>query len=187
MSRIGKKPIPVPRGVEVTITEENLVTVKGPKGTLAQQFSPEMLIKHENGVITVARPSDDKRHRALHGLTRSLIANMVTGVTEGYQRILEITGIGYRAAREGKNLILQVGFSHPIRVTPPEGITFEVLERRSANEPQQVIIRGIDKQKVGEEAAKLRALRPPEPYKGYGIKYRDERIRRKAGKAGKAR
>ncbi len=187
MSRIGKKPIPVPRGVEVTIAEGNLVTVKGPKGTLTQQLSPEMVITHENGVITVARPSDNKHHRALHGLTRSLIANMVTGVTDGYQRVLEITGIGYRAAREGKNLILLVGFSHPIRVTPPEGVTFEVIERRSANEPQQVIIRGIDKQKVGEEAAKLRALRPPEPYKGYGIKYREERVRRKAGKAGKAR
>lgn len=187
MSRIGKKPIPVPRGVEVTIAEGNLVTVKGPKGTLTQQLSPEMIITNENGVITVARPSDAKHHRALHGLTRSLIANMVTGVTDGYQRVLEITGIGYRAAREGKNLIVQVGFSHPIRVTPPEGVTFEVMERRSANEPQQVIIRGIDKQKVGEEAAKLRALRPPEPYKGYGIKYREERVRRKAGKAGKAR
>ncbi|GIW02785.1 50S ribosomal protein L6 [Roseiflexus sp.] len=187
MSRIGKKPIPVPRGVEVTIAEGNVVTVKGPKGTLIQRLPPEMIITHENGVITVARLSDQKQHRALHGLTRSLIANMVTGVTEGYQRVLEITGIGYRAAREGKNLILQVGFSHPIRVTPPEGITFEVMERRSANEPQQVIIRGIDKQKVGEEAAKLRALRPPEPYKGYGIKYREERVRRKAGKAGKAR
>jgi large subunit ribosomal protein L6 len=187
MSRIGKKPIPTPRGVEVTITEGNVVTVKGPKGTLTQQFSPDMIIRSENGVITVARPSDTKQHRALHGLTRSLIANMVTGVTEGYQRVLEITGIGYRAAREGKNLIIQVGFSHPIRVTPPEGITFEVMERRSANEPQQVVIRGIDKQKVGEEAAKLRALRPPEPYKGYGIKYREERVRRKAGKAGKAR
>ncbi|MCS6840279.1 MAG: 50S ribosomal protein L6 [Roseiflexus sp.] len=187
MSRIGKKPIPVPRGVEVTIAEGNLVTIKGPKGTLTQQLSPEMIIKHENGIITVARPSDAKHHRALHGLTRSLIANMVTGVTEGYQRTLEITGIGYRAAREGKNLILQLGFSHPIRVTPPEGITFEVMERRSANEPQYVIVRGIDKQKVGEEAAKLRALRPPDPYKGYGIKYRDERVRRKAGKTGKAR
>lgn len=187
MSRIGKKPIPVPRGVEVTIAEGNLVTVKGPKGTLTQQLSPEMIITNENSVITVARPSDNKQHRALHGLTRSLIANMVIGVTDGYQRVLEITGIGYRAAREGKNLIVQVGFSHPIRVTPPDGVTFEVMERRSANEPQQVIIRGIDKQKVGEEAAKLRALRPPEPYKGYGIKYREERVRRKAGKAGKAR
>lgn len=187
MSRIGKKPIPVPRGVEVTIAEGNVVTVKGPKGTLTQQMSPEMIIKHENGVVTVSRPSDVKEHRALHGLTRSLIANMVIGVTEGYQRVLEITGIGYRAAREGKNLVLQVGFSHPIRVIPPEGITFEVMERRSANEPQQVVIKGIDKQKVGEEAAKLRSLRPPEPYKGYGIKYREERVRRKAGKAGKAR
>lgn len=187
MSRIGRKPIPVPRGVEVHVDAGNLVTVKGPKGTLSQQLASSMVIKQDHGMLTVERPSDTKEHRALHGLTRSLLANMVVGVTDGYQRVLEITGIGYRASREGKNLIVQVGFSHPIRVVPPDGITFEVMERRSANDPQQVIVRGIDKQKVGEEASKLRALRPPEPYKGYGIKYRDERVRRKAGKAGKAK
>lgn len=187
MSRIGKKPIPVPKGVEINISENNYTTVKGPKGQLEQQLPPEIQIGQENGIIEVTRPSDATRHRALHGLTRSLLANMVTGVTDGYQRILEISGVGYRATREGKNLILQVGFSHPIRVVPPEGITFEVLERRSANEPQQVVVRGINKQTVGEEAAKLRDLRPPEPYKGYGIKYRGERVRRKAGKTGKTK
>lgn len=187
MSRIGKKPIPVPKGVEIVVAEGNYVTVKGPKGTLAQQLPREMIIEQADGVLTVSRPSDARQHRALHGLTRSLLANMVVGVTDGYRRVLEISGVGYRAAREGKNLVVQVGFSHPIRVVPPEGVVFEVIERRSANEPQQVVIRGIDKQLVGEEAAKLRSLRPPEPYKGYGIKYQGERIRRKAGKAGKAK
>jgi large subunit ribosomal protein L6 len=187
MSRIGKKPIPVPKGVEINISEQNYVTVKGPKGLLEQQLPSEIQIAQENGIIEVTRPSDANRHRALHGLTRSLLANMVTGVTDGYQRILEISGVGYRASREGQNLIVQVGFSHPIRVVPPEGITFEVLDRRSANDPQQVVVRGINKQTVGEEAAKLRGLRPPEPYKGYGIKYRGERVRRKAGKTGKTK
>ncbi|MFL5800584.1 MAG: 50S ribosomal protein L6 [Roseiflexaceae bacterium] len=187
MSRIGKKPILVPKGVEIEISENNYATVKGPKGTLEQQLPAEMQIAQENGIVEVRRPSDATRHRALHGLTRSLLANMVTGVTDGYQRMLEISGVGYRAAREGQNLILQVGFSHPIRVVPPEGITFEVLDRRSANDPQQVVVRGINKQTVGEEAAKLRGLRPPEPYKGYGIKYRGERVRRKAGKTGKTK
>jgi large subunit ribosomal protein L6 len=187
MSRIGKKPIPLPKGVDIKIAEGNYATVKGPKGTLEQQLPAEIMIKQEDGVLEVTRPSDANQHRALHGLTRSLLANMVTGVTDGYQRVLEISGVGYRAAREGKNLILQVGFSHPIRVTPPDGITFDLVERRSANEPQQVIVRGINKQTVGEEAAKLRGLRPPEPYKGYGIRYKGERIRRKAGKTGKTK
>jgi large subunit ribosomal protein L6 len=187
MSRIGKKPIPVPKGVDVKISETNFVTVKGPKGTLEQQLPAEIQIVNDNGTLEVRRPSDANHHRALHGLTRSLLANMVTGVTEGYQRVLEINGVGYRASREGKNLIVQVGFSHPIRVVPPDGITFEVRERRSANEPQQVVVVGIDKQLVGEEAAKLRGLRPPEPYKGYGIRYQGERVRRKAGKAGKTK
>lgn len=187
MSRIGKKPITVPKGVDIKISEANYVTVKGPKGTLEQQLPPEIIIQQDNGVLTVTRPSDARQHRALHGLTRSLLANMVTGVTDGYQRVLEISGVGYRASREGKNIVLQVGFSHPVRVVPPEGVTFEVIERRSANEPQQLIIRGIDKQIVGEEAAKLRAVRPPEPYKGYGIRYRGEQVRRKAGKTGKAK
>ncbi len=187
MSRIGKKPIPVPTGVAITVAEGNYVVVKGPKGTLEQQLPGEIMIQQDAGVLTVTRPSDQQNHRALHGLTRSLLANMVVGVTDGYQRVLEISGVGYRASREGKNLILQLGFSHPIRVVPPDGITFELLERRSANDPQQVIVRGINKQTVGEEAAKLRALRPPEPYKGYGIRYQGERIRRKAGKTGKTK
>jgi large subunit ribosomal protein L6 len=187
MSRIGKKPISVPKGVEINISEENYVKIKGPKGTLEQQLPSEVKIEQNNGVLTVTRPSDEQRLRALHGLTRSLLANMVTGVTEGYQRILEISGVGFRATREGSNIVLQVGFSHPIRVVPPTGVTFEVVERRSANEPQQVIIRGINKQTVGEEAAKLRELRPPEPYKGYGIRYQGEKVRRKAGKTGKTK
>ncbi len=187
MSRIGKKPISIPKGVEINVSEGNYVKVKGPKGALEQQLPEEVSIEQQNGVLTVSRPSDDQRLRALHGLTRSLLANMVTGVTDGYQRVLEISGVGFRASREGKNIILQVGFSHPIRVVPPEGITFEILDRKSANEPQQVIIRGINKQTVGEEAAKLRNLRPPEPYKGYGIRYRGEKVRRKAGKTGKTK
>ena len=187
MSRIGKRPISVPKGVEINVTDENYVTVKGPKGVLEQQLPAEMKFEREADALTVVRPSDDRLHRSLHGLTRSLLANMVIGVTDGYQRILEISGVGYRASREGKNIVLQVGFSHPIRVVPPEGVTFEVIDRRSANEPQQVIIRGIDKQVVGEEAAKLRGLRPPEPYKGYGIRYRGEKVRRKAGKTGKTK
>src|SRR5919205_4561153 len=144
MSRIGKKPISVPKGVEIKVAEGNYVTVKGPKGTLEQQLPPEMQIQQENGVLTVVRPSDEQRLRALHGLTRSLLANMVTGVTDGYQRVMEISGVGYRASREGPNIVLQLGFSHPIRVIPPEGITIEVLDRRSANDPQHVIVRGID-------------------------------------------
>ena len=187
MSRIGKRPISVPKGVEIKVTEENYVTVKGPKGVLEQQLPAAMGFEREADVLTVVRPSDNREHRSLHGLTRSLLANMVIGVTDGYQRVLEISGVGYRASREGKNIVLQVGFSHPIRVVPPEGVTFEVVDRRSANEPQQVIIRGIDKQVVGEEAAKLRGLRPPEPYKGYGIRYRGEKVRRKAGKTGKTK
>ncbi len=186
MSRIGKRPISVPKGVEIQVTEANYATVKGPKGVLEQQLPTAMAIQQENDVVTVVRPSDERQHRSLHGLTRSLLANMVIGVTDGYQRVLEISGVGYRASREGKNIVLQVGFSHPIRVVPPEGVTFEVIDRRSANDPQQVIIRGIN-QVVGEEAAKLRGLRPPEPYKGYGIRYRGEKVRRKAGKTGKTK
>jgi large subunit ribosomal protein L6 len=187
MSRIGRKPIPVPQGVDITVDQTNYVTVKGPKGTLEQHMPSDISIQQDAGVLTVTRPSDQPRYRALHGLTRSLLANMVIGVTDGYQRVLEISGVGYRAAREGKNLILQLGFSHPIRVIPPDGITFDLIERRSANEPQQVIVRGINKQTVGEEAAKLHDLRPPEPYKGYGIRYKGERVRRKAGKTGKTK
>jgi large subunit ribosomal protein L6 len=187
MSRIGKKPISVPKGVDIKVGDGNFVTVKGPKGSLEQQLPRDITISQDNGVLSVTRPSDGREHRALHGLTRSLLANMVTGVTDGYQRVLEITGVGYRASREGRNIVLQVGYSHPIRVIPPEGVAFEVRDRRSANEPQQVVISGIDKQLVGEEAAKLRSLRPPEPYKGYGIRYQGEQVRRKAGKTGKTK
>ncbi|NJO84886.1 MAG: 50S ribosomal protein L6, partial [Blastochloris sp.] len=150
MSRIGRQPIPVPKGVDVIIAESNYVTVQGPKGKLEQQLPRDMLIGQEDGTLTVARPTEQRQHRALHGLTRTLLANMVIGVTQGYERVLEISGVGYRAQREGKNVILQLGFSHPIRIVPPEGITFDITERRSASEPQTVIIRGIDKQLVGE-------------------------------------
>lgn len=187
MSRIGRRPIPVPKGVDINVAESNYVIVKGPRGTLEQQLPRDIVITREDETLLVKRPSDERQHRALHGLTRSLLANMVIGVTQGYERILEISGVGYRALREGKNIILQLGFSHPIRVIPPDGITFEITERRSANEPQTLIVRGIDKQQVGEEAAKIRQLRPPEPYKGYGIRYRGEQVRRKAGKAGKTK
>jgi large subunit ribosomal protein L6 len=187
MSRIGKKPITLPKGVDVKISDGNLVTVKGPKGTLTQQLHPEVLIGQENGTITVTRPSDEKLHKALHGLSRTLIYNMVVGVTDGWTRNLEINGVGYRAAMEGKTLVLNLGFSHQVRLDPPENVQYVVGERKSANEPLGLQVRGIDKQVVGEEAARIRGLRPPEPYKGKGIKYAEEKIRRKAGKAGKAK
>ncbi|NTU78272.1 MAG: 50S ribosomal protein L6 [Chloroflexales bacterium] len=187
MSRIGKKPITLPKGVDVKVADGNLVTVKGPKGTLIQQLHPDMVIAQENGTLTVDRPSDGKLHKALHGLTRTLISNMVVGVTDGWQRALEINGVGYRAVLEGKTLVLSLGFSHPVRVEPPQDVQYIVGERKSANDPLALFVRGIDKQVVGEEAAKLRGLRPPEPYKGKGVKYAEEKIRRKAGKAGKAK
>lgn len=187
MSRIGKKPVTLPKGVEVKVGEENFVTVKGPKGTLSQQLHPDMIIAQENGAITVSRPSDGKLHKSLHGLTRTLINNMVVGVTDGWQRALEINGVGYRAALEGKTLVLNLGFSHQVRLEPPKDVQYVVGERKSANEPLALFVRGIDKQVVGEEAARIRGLRPPEPYKGKGVKYAEEKIRRKAGKAGKAR
>ncbi len=185
MSRIGRKPIPLPRGVEVQISADNQVTVKGPKGQLSEQFHRDMQIVQQDGQLFVQRPSDGKLHRSLHGLTRSLLYNMVVGVTDGWKRQLEINGVGYRAALEGKTLVLQLGFSHPVRIEPPEHVVFEVGERKAANEPLGLTIRGINKQTVGEQAAKLRALRPPEPYKGKGIRYLEEKIRRKAGKTGK--
>jgi large subunit ribosomal protein L6 len=187
MSRIGRKPIPLSRGVDVKIESDNLVTVKGPKGQLSFKFHPDMRIILANGALTVERPSDGKLHRSLHGLTRSLLANMVIGVTEGWQRALEINGVGYRAQLEGKTLVLQLGFSHPVRLDPPPDVTYAIGDRKSANDPLPLFVRGIDKQVVGEEAARIRALRPPEPYKGKGIKYLEERIRRKAGKAGKTK
>jgi large subunit ribosomal protein L6 len=187
MSRIGKKPIAVPTGVQVTIDEGNQVTVKGPKGALTQQLHPDMIITQENGTLTVNRPSDSKQHKALHGLTRTLLSNMIVGVTDGWTRALEINGVGYRAALEGQTLVLNLGFSHQVRIDPPPNVQYVVGERKSASEPLSLLVRGIDKQVVGEEAARIRSLRPPEPYKGKGIKYAEEKIRRKAGKAGKAR
>ena len=175
MSRIGRQPIPVPDGVTVTIDGAD-VSVKGPKGELFQRVDRDMKVSESDGALIVERPTDRGEHRALHGLTRSLIANMVQGVTDGYEKRLQIQGVGYRAALQGKNLNLSVGYSHAVTMPAPEGIEFEV--------PQQteVVIRGIDKQLVGETAARIRRVRPPEPYKGKGIRYADEQIRRKVGK-----
>jgi large subunit ribosomal protein L6 len=179
MSRIGRKPIPVPKAVTVTIDEGNHVTVKGPRATLTRTLPADMRIVQEDGTLLVERPSEAKQHKALHGLTRSLLANMVIGVSDGFQKVLEINGVGYRAQKTGKDLTLSLGFSHPVVVTPPDGIELNTGERGT------IIVSGADKQLVGEIAANIRGLRPPEPYKGKGVKYADERIRRKAGKAGK--
>jgi len=175
MSRIGRKPVPVPEAVTVEIAPGN-VAVKGPKGELTQVVSREMTIEQSEGVITVARPTDRGDHRALHGLTRSLIANMVEGVTNGFEKKLEIQGVGYRAQLKGKNLEMALGYSHPVSVEPPEGIEFEVPQ------PTEVIVRGIDKQLVGQVAADIRKRRKPEPYKGKGIRYKGEQVLRKVGK-----
>ena len=179
MSRIGKMPIAVPAGVTVDIAENNKVTVKGPKGTLERVLPAEMEIKLEAGVITVSRPNDLKRMRSLHGLTRTLINNMIVGVSQGYEKKLEVNGVGYRAAKQGKKLTLSLGYSHPVEMTDPDGIE-TVLDGQNI-----IIIKGIDKEKVGQYAAEIRTKRLPEPYKGKGIKYADETIRRKAGKTGK--
>ena len=179
MSRIGIKPIAVPAGVEVTIADGNVVTVKGPKGTLTKSYDKDMIIKLEDGVITVERPSENKKHKALHGLTRTLISNMVTGVTEGYSKTLEIVGVGYRAAKQGKNVNLTLGFSHPVVVSETDTIKLDVPQ------PNQIVVSGIDKQEVGQFACEIREKRPPEPYKGKGIRYVGEYIIRKEGKAGK--
>ncbi len=187
MSRIGKRPIPLPKGVQVTIGEDNMVVVKGPKGELSRKLPAAMKIVQETAELRVERPSDAKQHRSLHGLTRTLLSNMVVGVSDGWERRLIINGVGYRATLEGQTLVLQLGFSHPVRFEPPENVSYAVGERKSASDPLPVFIRGIDKEVVGQQAAKLRGLRPPEPYKGKGIKYAEETIRRKAGKAGKAR
>ncbi len=178
MSRIGRMPITVPAGVEVSVAAGNVVTVKGPKGTLTQQLHPDMVIEQNGSEITVKRPSDDKEHRSLHGLTRTLLHNMVVGVNEPYKKELEINGVGYRATKEGKNLVLNIGYSHQVIVPEVDGITIEVPG------PNKVVISGCDKQKVGQFAAEVREKRPPEPYKGKGIKYVDEVIRRKVGKTG---
>ena len=177
MSRIGKKPITVPAGVTVTV-ENNLVTVKGPKGELQRQISQTMKITLDNGVLTVERPDDEKENRAMHGLSRTLINNMVEGVTKGFSKSLEIQGVGYRAAKQGNNINFTLGFSHPVVKEPPAGITFDVPA------PNKIVVSGADKEKVGAVAAEIRNLRPPEPYKGKGIRYEGEHVRRKVGKAG---
>ena len=175
MSRIGRKPIELPEAVTVEVAPGR-VAVKGPKGELEQSLSPEMTVEKDDGAIVVKRPTDRGEHRALHGLTRSLIANMVEGVTDGFEKRLEIQGVGYRAALKGKKLEMALGYSHPVSIEPPEGIEFEVPQ------PTEIIVRGIDKQLVGEVAARIRRVRPPEPYKGKGIRYLDEHVRRKVGK-----
>jgi large subunit ribosomal protein L6 len=175
MSRIGRKPVTLPDAVSVEIAPGS-IAVKGPKGELNQTYSPEMTVAQDDGVVTVARPTDRGEHRALHGLTRSLIANMVEGVTEGFEKRLEIQGVGYRAALKGKKLELALGFSHPVAIDAPEGIDFEVPQ------PTEVVVKGIDKQLVGQVAADIRKRRPPEPYKGKGIRYKDEQVLRKVGK-----
>lgn len=177
MSRIGRMPIAVPSGVTVKI-DGSVVSVKGPKGEMTREFHHDMIIEMENNEILVKRPSDNKEHRSLHGLTRTLIANMVTGVTQGFAKTLEIAGVGYRAAKAGSKLNLTLGFSHPVVVEPPKGISIDVPA------PNKIIISGIDKEAVGQLAAEIRSFREPEPYKGKGIKYEGERIRRKIGKAG---
>ena len=178
MSRIGKLPITVPAGVTVTVDENNFVTVKGPKGTLVQTLHPEMILEQEGNIIHVKRPSDDKAHCALHGMTRALLHNMVVGVSEGFKKELEINGVGYRAEKKGNELVMNLGYSHPVKMAEIDGITIDVPAQN------KVVISGPDKQKVGQFAAEVREKRPPEPYKGKGIKYVDEVIRRKVGKTG---
>ena len=177
MSRIGKKPITVPAGVTVTV-ENNLVTVKGPKGELTRQINKNMKLSLDNGVLTVERPNDEKENRAMHGLSRTLINNMIIGVTTGFSKTLEIQGVGYRAALQGKNINFTLGFSHPVVKEPPAGITFAVPA------PNKIVVSGCNKEQVGAVAADIRTLRPPEPYKGKGIRYEGEYVRRKMGKAG---
>ena len=177
MSRIGKKPVVIPAGVTVAVAEGNVVTVKGPKGELTNTFNADMMINVEGNVLTVSRPTDEANHRALHGLTRTLIANMVEGVDKGFSKELEVNGVGYRAEKKGKQLVMRLGFSHEVIMEENDDITIEVNGNK-------ITVRGIDKQKVGQFAAELRGKRPPEPYKGKGIKYSDEVIRRKVGKTG---
>ncbi|HBQ64994.1 MAG TPA: 50S ribosomal protein L6 [Clostridiales bacterium] len=178
MSRIGRMPIPIPAGVEITM-DGNAVTVKGAKGTLTTVVRKEMILKREDGKILIERPSDIKMHKALHGLTRTLVNNMVIGVTKGFEKSLEIQGVGYRAQKQGKKLVLTLGYSHPVEMEEPEGITYEVPA------PNKIIVRGIDKQAVGQWAAKVRGTRPPEPYKGKGVRYEGEVVKLKEGKTGK--
>jgi len=178
MSRVGKKPLEIPAGVTVTINGST-VTVKGPKGELTRTFHPDMAIKLEDNVLTVSRPSDEKEHRALHGTTRSLLANMVEGVSKGFEKALELVGVGYRASKQGKKLVLTVGYSHPVEIEAEEGLEIEVPSQT------KIVVKGADKQRVGELAANIRAVRAPEPYKGKGIRYEGEVVRRKEGKTGK--
>jgi len=178
MSRVGKRPVPIPPGVEVKV-DGNVVYVKGPKGELSRRVPDVMRVHIEHGRLVVERAADDRRTRSLHGLTRSLVANMITGVTQGYQKGLELIGVGYRASKSGRNLSLAVGYSKPVEIEPPPGIEFEVVN------PTYVLVKGFDKETVGEVAAKIRRVRPPEPYQGKGIRYAGERVRRKEGKAGK--
>ena len=179
MSRIGKEPIAIPAGVEVKVAEGNLVTVKGSKGTLEKKFHANMTIAVENNEIRVTRPDDAKKNRELHGLTRSLLKNMVKGVSEGFEKTLEINGVGYRAQKQGNKLVMNLGYSHNVEMEEPEGITFEVPN------PNEIIVKGMDKELVGQTTAVIRTKRPPEVYRGKGIKYAEEHIRRKEGKAGK--
>lgn len=185
MSRIGRAPIPVPPKVQVNWTEDNVVTVKGPKGELSYRVDPALTLKLENGVLSVSRPSDSREHKAKHGLYRTLVNNMVEGVTKGYTKQLEIHGVGYRAAKVGENLVILVGYSHPVEVQPPKGISFSIDGVDPATKATKLSVHGIDKQLVGQIAADIRQIRKPEPYKGKGIRYAGEAIRRKAGKAGK--
>lgn len=179
MSRIGKLPISIPAGVTITVQDDNTVTVKGPKGELSEKISRDMLLEQDAGVLTVKRPSDDKEHRALHGLSRTLINNMVIGVSTGFSKNLDIVGVGYRAQKQGNKLVLNLGYSHPVEFVEPKGIEFEVPT------PNRVVVKGASKQQVGQIAADIRAVRPPEPYKGKGVKYDYEVVRRKEGKTGK--
>jgi large subunit ribosomal protein L6 len=179
MSRVGRAPIAVPSNVKVEVDGAS-IKVSGPKGNLSRTLDPEMRVHLEEGRLLVTRPSDEPRHRAMHGLTRALVANMVTGVDQGFRKTLELVGVGYRAQKQGNNLVLALGFSHPVNIEPPPGITFEV-------DGPRVHVDGIDKEQVGQVAANIRKLRPPEPYLGKGIRYQGERVRRKAGKAGKGR
>ncbi len=185
MSRIGRAPISVPPKVQVSWSDGNLVSVKGPRGELSCQIDPALSLKLEDGILSVSRPTDSKEHKAKHGLYRSLVNNMVVGVTNGYSKQLEIHGVGYRASKVGENLVIQVGYSHPVEVQPPRGISFTIDGVDPATKATRVSVIGIDKQLVGEMAATIRRIRKPEPYKGKGIRYTGEIIRRKAGKAGK--
>ncbi|MDR5659537.1 50S ribosomal protein L6 [Serpentinicella sp. ANB-PHB4] len=179
MSRIGLNPIDIPQGVDINVDDKNLVTVKGPKGTLSEKISADLKVVIEDSTVTVERPTNNKKHKSLHGLSRSLVANMVEGVTKGYEKKLQLVGVGYKANKQGKKLVLNLGFSHPIELVEPEGLTIEVPSQT------EIVVKGINKQEVGNYAAKIREYRKPEPYKGKGVKYVGEVIRRKEGKTGK--